>query len=102
MSPASYQTAPPRVGILTAIDDDGQHEARENRVTTWFSGSSMCESFFVSMMRRSSSRHDADIALAMMLAELDDLLLLFAGARLALGEHQLARVGGFDIVSLDA
>src|ERR1700683_1677659 len=102
MSPASYQTAPPRVGILTAIDDDGQHEARENRVTTRFSASSMRESFFSNERPRASPSHDPDVALAMMLAELDDLLLLFARARLALGEHQLARVGGVDLVSLDA
>src|SRR5689334_22558209 len=100
MSPASYQTAPPRFGSVSAACAAGQHRRRKMRA-------GVCE-------RRSQANpgscreseklagENSDVAVAMRFSELDDLFFERARVRFCVDKHQLLRDGvvnsvGFDI-----
>src|ERR1700722_19794404 len=99
MSPASYQTAPPRFGSVSAGRSTGQHRRRKMRAGVWMRRSSVN-----SRSRRVSEKlagENPDVAFAMDSTELDDLFFERSRVRLRVGEHQLLRDGVVDSVGFD-
>jgi hypothetical protein len=102
MSPASYQTAPPRLGSVSAGWSTGQHRMRKMRAGVWKRRSEAGPHLVAnSYSKLDLAGENSDVAVAMFFSELDYFFLERGRSGFRVGEHQLLGDGVVDSVGFD-